>query len=66
MAAVPRIADTSIEALMDRRRCTQESISNIQRTATARDGSSERPARGSAAAGTLQRKETPIAAYLTI
>lgn len=66
MATMPRIADTSIEALMDRRRCTQESISNIPRIATARDGSSERPARGSAAAEMLQQKGISIAAYLTI
>lgn len=48
-----RIADTSIGALTVGRCCTQESISNIPRIATARDGSSERPARGSAAAETI-------------
>ena len=65
MAAVPRIADTSIEALMDRHCCTQESISNIPRTATARDGSSERPAGEFAAVGMFQQRGTSIAAYLT-
>ena len=50
---MPRIADASIGALTVGRRCTQESISNIPKTATARDGSSERPARGSAAAETI-------------
>lgn len=63
---MPRIADTSIGALTVGRCCTQESISNIPRIATARDGSSERPARGSAAAEMLQQKEISIAAYLTI
>ncbi len=66
MAAVPRIADTSIEALMDRRRCTQESISNIPRTAAARDGSSERPAGGFVAAEILRPRGISIATSLPI
>ena len=65
MAAMPRIADTSIGALMVGRCCTQASTSNIPKTATARDGSSEKPDAESAAVGTHRRKETSIAAYLT-
>lgn len=65
MAAMRRIADISIGALTAGRCCTQASTSNIPRTATVKDGSSERPAGGSAAAGTLWQKEIFIAAYLT-
>lgn len=65
MAAMLRIADISTGALTARRCGTQASTSNIPRTATVKDGSSEKPADGSAAAGTLRRKGTSIAAYLT-
>lgn len=65
MAAMLRIADISIGALTAGRCCTQASTSNIPRTATVKDGSSEKPADGSAAAGTLRQKEIFIAAYLT-
>ena len=65
MAAMLRIADISIGGSVEGHCSIQANTSNIPRTATVKDGSSEKPADGSAAAGTLRRKGTPIAAYLT-
>ena len=60
-----RIVDISTGALMDRHCCIQASTSSIPRTATARDGSSERPVGGFADAGTHRQRGISIAAYLT-
>ena len=59
------IADISTGALTARRCCTQASTSNIPRTATVKDGSSERPVGGFADAGTHRQRGISIAAYLT-